>query len=249
MPELQGQVAIVTGASRGIGKAIALGLAERGASVIINYQSNAQSAAEVVSAIEAAGGSAIAYAADVTVETEVAAMVEEVIGRWGRIDILVNNAGVTRDNLIHRLKDEQWEAVIEIDLTSAFVCCRAVLPWMQSRRYGRIVNVSSLAGLTGNVGQANYAAAKMGLIALTKALAREVATDGITVNAVAPGYIETDMLESVPAWLRTWALDVIPVGRFGRPEEVASAVIFLASPAASYIIGHTLVVDGGWVMP
>ena len=249
MGELDGQVAIVTGASRGIGRGIALELAQRGAAIVVNYQRNAEGAAEVVAAIEAAGGSALPYSADVVVEQEVAAMIDVALQRWGRIDILVNNAGVTRDNLINRMKDEQWQSVLEIDLTSAYICSRAVLVPMRARGYGRIVSVGSLAGLTGNVGQANYAAAKMGLIALTKALAREVAADGIVVNAVAPGYIETDMLETVPQWLRDWALSVIPLKRFGQVEEVAAAVAFLASPAASYIIGHTLVLDGGWVMP
>lgn len=249
MQELAGQVAIVTGASRGIGKAIALELARKGARVVVNYQSNTAGAAVAVAEIVEAGGEAIAIGADVADQVAVSEMVQATLDLWGQIDILVNNAGVIRDNVVHRMKDEDWERVLEINLTSAFLCSQAVLPAMRSRHYGRIVNVSSLAGLTGNVGQINYAAAKMGMISLTKALAREVAAEGITVNAVAPGYVETEMIDGIPEWLRSWALMVIPLGRFGRPEEVSGAVAFLASPAASYIVGNTLVIDGGWVMP
>jgi 3-oxoacyl-[acyl-carrier protein] reductase len=245
---LEDQVAIVTGASRGIGRAIALALNEAGARVVVNYQHNSNGAAEVAGLIAGRGG-AIAYGADVCVPDDVQRMVAATLERWGRIDILVNNAGVTRDAPFARMQDKQWHDVLEIDLTSAFVCVQAVLPAMEQRGYGRIVNVSSLAGLAGNVGQVNYAAAKAGLIALTKELARELAPQGITVNAVAPGYIETDMIEQVPDRQLQWALNAIPLGRFGSPEEVASAVRFLSLPEASYITGHTLVVDGGWVMP
>ncbi len=243
------QVAIVTGASRGIGRAIALALSEAGARVVVNYQHNRTGAAEVAGLINGRGGAALSYGADVCVQADVQTMIDVVLERWQRIDILVNNAGVTRDAPFVRMRDEQWHEVIEIDLTSAFVCVQAVLPVLAQRGYGRIVNVASLAGLAGNVGQVNYAAAKAGLIALTKELARELAPHGITVNAVAPGYIETDMIEQVPERQLQWALKAIPLGRFGSPEEVASAVRFLALPEASYITGQTLVVDGGWVMP
>ncbi len=246
---LDGQVAVVTGGSRGIGRAIALALSEAGARVVVNYQHNKTGAAEVSGLINGRGGRAMPYGADVCVPAEVGTMIAATLQRWQRVDILINNAGVTRDAPFARMRDDQWHSVLEIDLTSAFVCVQAVLPAMQQQGYGRIVNVASLAGLAGNVGQVNYAAAKAGLIALTKDLARELAPSGITVNAVAPGYIETDMIGVVPRRHLAWALQAIPVGRFGSPEEVASAVRFLALPEASYINGHTLVVDGGWVMP
>jgi 3-oxoacyl-[acyl-carrier protein] reductase len=246
---LEDQVAIVTGASRGIGRAIAIALSEAGARVVINYQYNKSGAAEVTGLINGRGGKALAYGADVCVPDDVETMVQATLRRWQRVDILVNNAGVTRDAPFARMRDEQWNSVIEIDLTSAFVCVQAVLPTMEQQGYGRIVNVSSLSGLTGNVGQVNYSAAKAGLIAMTKDLAREVAPSGITVNAVAPGYIETDMIGDVSKQHLEWALNAIPLQRFGSPEEVAAAVRFLALPEASYINGHTLVVDGGWVMP
>ncbi len=249
MRQLNGQTAIVTGASRGIGRAIALELASWGCRVVVNYQANVAKADAVVREIQAAGGTAMAFQADVTKPDDVQHMVERTLETWGDLHILINNAGITRDNLFQRLKDDDWDAVIEADLTSAFICTQAVLPHMRTKRYGRIVNIASLAGIAGNVGQTNYAAAKMGLIGFTKALARELTAEGIVVNVVAPGYIQTDMIETIPQWLRDWALDVIPLKRFGTVEEVAPAVAFMASPAASYIIGHVLTIDGGWVMP
>jgi 3-oxoacyl-[acyl-carrier protein] reductase len=246
---LHNQVAVVTGGSRGIGRAAALELAGQGARVLVNYQHSAAAAAEVVELIAQAGSEALAFQADVSDEAQVQAMVEAALARWGRLDILVNNAGVTDDAPLARLRPEQWHRVIETDLTSVFLCTRAALPAMRRQRYGRIVSVGSLAGLAGNVGQTNYAAAKAGLIGFTRAVAREAAADGITANVVAPGYIETELVDTVSPAIKEWALNVIAVRRFGTAEEVAAAIAFLASPRSSYITGHVLTVDGGWVMP
>jgi 3-oxoacyl-[acyl-carrier protein] reductase len=246
---LSGQVALVTGASRGIGRATALALAAEGARVLVNYHHSAAAASAVVDTIIEAGGEALAVQADVAVEADAQRLVTTAIEHWGQLDILVNNAGITADTPLMRMKEEQWHRVIQTDLTSAYLCCRAALKPMRERGYGRIVSVGSLAGLAGNVGQVNYAAAKAGLVGLTKALARESARHGITANVVAPGYVETDMLEAASPAIRNWALSAIAMCRFGKPEEVAAPILFLASPAASYITGQVLAIDGGWVMP
>jgi 3-oxoacyl-[acyl-carrier protein] reductase len=243
---LQGKVAIITGASRGIGRAIAQELAKFGASVVVNYASSSQAADELVSEITQAGGSAIALAADVSKEEQVDALINAAIEKFNRIDILVNNAGITRDTLLLRMKPEDWQAVIDLNLTGVFLCTRAASKIMLKQRSGRIINITSVAGLMGNPGQANYSAAKAGVIGFTKTVAKELASRGITVNAVAPGFIATDMTNNLDA---EGILKYIPLGRYGQPEDIAGMVRFLAAdPAAGYITGQVFNVDGGMVM-
>lgn len=248
MADLQGKVALVTGASRGIGRAIAVALAKAGAKVAVNYQGNQKAAQETLSLIEAAGGEGFCYQADISKPDQVEAMVKELLARYSRIDILVNNAGITRDSLLLRMKDEDWSQVIDTNLTGVFNCCRAVAKPMMKQRSGRIINISSVVGLMGNAGQVNYAAAKAGLIGLTKSLAKELASRAIMVNAVAPGYITTDMTEQIAEETKRQLAERIPAGRLGNPEDVASLVLFLAGDGASYITGQVIAVDGGMVM-
>ena len=249
MPDMQraleGSVALVTGASRGIGKATALTLAAQGASVAVCYATRPDAAEEVVAGVREHGASAVALEADLASSESAAQLVPRTIEALGRIDILVNNAGLTRDGLVLRMSDEDWASVLAVDLTAAFALCRAALRPMVKQRSGRIVNVSSVAGVSGNPGQANYSAAKAGLIGLSKSLAKEVGSREITVNAVAPGFIETDMTTGLEGPVVERLQSMIPAGRLGRPEEVAAVIAFLCSPAAAYVNGHVLLVDGG----
>ncbi|MBM3188010.1 MAG: 3-oxoacyl-[acyl-carrier-protein] reductase [Chloroflexi bacterium] len=245
---MQGRVAIVTGSSRGIGRAIALELARRGCRVVVNYRSNAAQADEVVEQARATGGEAMAVQADVSLLAEAQQLVEATLAAYGTVDILVNNAGIARDTLLMRMSEEDWDAVLATNLKGAFNCAKAVQRTMLRKRAGRIINIGSVVGISGNVGQANYAAAKAGLIGLTKALAREFGSRGITVNLVAPGFIETDMTAGLSEQLITAAKERIPLERLGQPEDVAAAVAFFASDAAAYITGQVLCVDGGMAM-
>jgi 3-oxoacyl-[acyl-carrier protein] reductase len=242
---LSGKVAVVTGASRGLGRAMAEQLAAAGARVAVNYCAREDAAQQVVDAIQRAGGQARAFQADVRSSEAVQEMVRQVQASWDQIDILVNNAGIARDGLLARMPEADWHDVIETHLTGAFLCSKAVLRGMMRQRWGRIVNVSSLAGLAGNAGQCNYAAAKAGMVGLTRALAQEVGSRNITVNAVAPGFIETDMTANLAAAWKQEALKRTPVGRFGEPGEVAALVVYLASDAAAYITGQVISIDGG----
>ena len=239
------KVAVVTGSSRGIGRAIALRLAEGGARVVINYRSNAAAANEVVAQIEAAGGQAIAVQADVSQPADAEALMAAAKKAFGRIDILVNNAGTTRDTLIMRMSEQDWDIVLDTNLKGTFNCIKAVSRQMMRQRYGRIVNITSIAGLVGNAGQANYASAKAGLIGLTKSVAKELGSRGITCNAVAPGLVPTDLTASLPENLVGLAVERTPLGRTGTPEDMAAATAFLASDEAEFITGQVLAVDGG----
>ncbi len=245
---LTGKTAIVTGGSRGIGRAIALCLAEEGANVAVIYAGNTAAAEETQKAIAEKGGQAIAIQCDVANEDAVTAMMKQVKEQFGSIDILVNNAGITRDGLLMRMKTSDWQAVLDTNLTGTFFCTKAVTKIMMKQRSGAIVNLTSVVGLTGNAGQANYAAAKSGIIGFTKSVAKELASRGIRVNAVAPGCIDTDMTAVLSDAVKDEMLKIIPLGRVAQPEEVAKAVLFLVSDCASYITGQVLNVDGGMVM-
>lgn len=242
---LSGKVALVTGGSRGIGRACAFALGEAGAAVAVGYSAGHDAAEEVVARLTEGGGRALALQADLADPAAAAALMEGAVAGLGAVDIVVNNAGITRDNLAVRITDADWEAVLAVDLSAAFRICRAALRPMLRRREGRIINISSVAGVIGNPGQANYSAAKAGLIGLTKSLCREVGSRGITVNAVAPGFIDTDMTASLPGDVVAAATAAIPLQRLGTAEEVAAAIRFLALPEAAYITGHVLHVDGG----
>ena len=244
---LSGKTAIVTGASRGIGAAIAQRLCEAGANVVLCSRS-AEAVSQVAEVLKEKGYTTLSMAADISQKADVEGLIEKTIAEFSQIDILVNNAGITRDMLLMRLKDEDWDAVLQTNLTGTMYCTRAVLRPMIRQRSGRIINISSVVGVSGNAGQANYAAAKAGIIGLTKATAKEVGARGITVNAIAPGFITTDMTAQIPEKNQEQLLELIPLREFGDPEDVADAVCFLASDAASYITGQTLQVDGGMVM-
>lgn len=245
---LKGKVALVTGGSRGIGKSIALSLAKNGANVVVNYSGNEEAAQKVVEEITAYGVKAICFKANVSSSDEVVALVKHTVDEFGSIDILVNNAGITRDGLLLRMKDADWDAVIDTNLKGVFNCIKAAAKFMTRQRNGRIINISSVVGQIGNPGQMNYVAAKAGVLGLTKTAAKELASRNITVNAIAPGFIETDMTNELNEQIRNSMLSNIPLQSFGQPEDIANAVVFLATDASRYITGQTINVDGGLVM-
>jgi len=245
---VSGRVALVTGGSRGIGRAIALELGSRGFRVAVNYLRARDAAEEVCSEIREAGGISVAVCADVSIREEAAALVETTEKELGVVEVLVNNAGITRDNLLMRMKDSEWDDVLKTNLNSVFYCTRAVLRGMIKARFGRVIAVSSVAGLIGNMGQANYAAAKAGILGFIKSIARESASRGVTANVIAPGYIKTDMTDVLTDDLKKNILSLIPAGRFGTPKDVANVAAFLASDEADYITGQVMAVDGGMTM-
>jgi 3-oxoacyl-[acyl-carrier protein] reductase len=242
------KVVVVTGSSRGIGRGIATEFGREGASVVVNYNSNADAANEVVESINAIGSQAIAVRADVSDFSQAESLIKSAIDEFGDLQVLVNNAGTTRDGLIMTMKEPDWDFVLNTNLKSTFNCSRAAVRYMLRKRYGRIINVTSVSGQIGNAGQTNYSASKAGQIGFTKALAREVASRKITVNAVAPGFISTELTESLPEDLKAGLKDLIPLKRIGTPEEVAKAVLYLASDDAAYVTGHVLTIDGGMAM-
>jgi 3-oxoacyl-[acyl-carrier protein] reductase len=245
---LENKIALVTGGSRGIGRAIALEFAARGAAVVVNYNKSSAAAEEVVKRIQAAGGKAAAFQADVADFKQAEALIKFALDTFGGLDILVNNAGITRDKLIMMMPEADWDAVINTNLKSAFNCSKAAVKHMMRKRSGRIINIASVAGQMGNPGQTNYSASKGGQIAFTKALAREVAARNITVNAIAPGFVDTEILDAMPPETLEAALKLVPLGRKGKPEEIAFAAAFFASDEAAYITGQVLGVDGGMAM-
>lgn len=245
---LDERVALVTGGSRGIGRAIAQTLATTGATVIVNYRGNQAAADETVAAIAAAGGKAVAIQADVANGADVERLFKQIGDQFGRLDILINNAGITRDTLLMRMKDDDWDAVLDTNLRGIFLCTRAAMKFMARARWGRIINITSVVGLMGNAGQANYAAAKAGIIGFTKSVAREYGSRAVTVNAVAPGFIDTELTAVLGADTREALTKQIPLGRLGSPDDVAGVVTFLASEQAAYITGQTFNSDGGMVM-
>lgn len=245
---LSNQTAVVTGGSRGIGRAVCLELARQGANIVFSYAGNTQAAEETVQAVQALGAAAVAVQGDVSDSAAVQGLIDTAVKTFGRIDILVNNAGITRDNLIVLLKEAEFDQVVATNLKGAFLCIKAVARIMMKQRYGRIINLSSVVGLRGNAGQINYAASKAGLVGMTKSAAKELAGRNITVNAVAPGFIDTDMTAALPENARQSMLSQIPMNRLGTPEDVAASIAFLASGAAGYITGQVLCVDGGMAM-